>query len=63
MKVFPIRDKILAKQTFQFTLDEIETAAEKFSDDNMIGEGGLGKVYKGTLQGGQNIAVKRLKGN
>jgi hypothetical protein len=30
----------------QFDLDIIEAARDKFSDDNKIGEGGFGVVYK-----------------
>nr|POE95221.1 cysteine-rich receptor-like protein kinase 25 [Quercus suber] len=42
----------------QFDFGTIEAATNKFSDDNKIGEGGFGKVYKGTLPSGQVIAVK-----
>ncbi|KAL6343059.1 hypothetical protein AAG906_017871 [Vitis piasezkii] len=31
-----------------------------FSNDNKLGEGGFGPVYKGTLSDGKEIAVKRL---
>ena len=33
-------------ETFQYALGEIETATDSFSDNNKIGEGGFGKVYK-----------------
>ncbi|KAL7213469.1 hypothetical protein ACSBR2_016072 [Camellia fascicularis] len=33
---------------------------DDFSISNKIGEGGFGPVYKGTLEEGQQIAVKRL---
>ncbi|XP_030968423.1 cysteine-rich receptor-like protein kinase 10 [Quercus lobata] len=46
--------------TLQYDFGTIEAATNKFSDDNKIGEGGFGKVYKGTLPSGQVIAVKRL---
>ncbi|XP_076899305.1 class V chitinase-like [Bidens hawaiensis] len=35
-------------------------ATNSFSEDNKLGEGGYGPVYKGTLLNGQEIAVKRL---
>ncbi|XP_024029902.1 cysteine-rich receptor-like protein kinase 10 [Morus notabilis] len=46
--------------SLQFDFKTIETATSKFSDDNVLGEGGFGKVYKGKLQDGREIAVKRL---
>ncbi|KAL5972915.1 hypothetical protein ACLOJK_039721 [Asimina triloba] len=43
-----------------FDFDAIEAATNGLSDDNKLGEGGFGPVYKGTLKEGQEIAVKRL---
>ncbi|XP_031276357.1 receptor-like serine/threonine-protein kinase SD1-8 [Pistacia vera] len=43
-----------------FDLATIVAATNNFSHANMIGEGGFGPVYKGTLLDGQEIAVKRL---
>ncbi|KAL2499510.1 Leucine-rich repeat protein kinase family protein [Abeliophyllum distichum] len=39
-----------------FTLEYIEIATEKYK--TMIGEGGFGSVYRGTLPDGQEVAVK-----
>lgn len=43
-----------------FSLSTISKATNNFSFDNMLGEGGFGPVYKGVLEEGQEIAVKRL---
>lgn len=36
-----------------FTLKEMEEATNSFSEENFIGKGGFGKVYKGTLRSGE----------
>ncbi|XLT39540.1 hypothetical protein HN873_070832, partial [Arachis hypogaea] len=43
-----------------FTLKEMEEATCSFSDDNLLGKGGFGKVYRGTLQG-QVVAIKKME--
>ena len=43
-----------------FTLAEIERATDKFSAENVIGEGGFGRVYYGILDDGLKVAVKSL---
>ncbi|XWS72659.1 hypothetical protein CRYUN_Cryun02cG0059300 [Craigia yunnanensis] len=44
----------------EFDLNTIVKATDNFSDNNKLGQGGFGPVYKGTLPEGQEIAVKRL---
>ncbi|PHU16547.1 hypothetical protein BC332_17752 [Capsicum chinense] len=41
-------------------LNIIRAATENFSEENKLGEGGFGPVYKGTLANGIAIAIKRL---
>nr|GEV29823.1 G-type lectin S-receptor-like serine/threonine-protein kinase At4g27290 [Tanacetum cinerariifolium] len=43
-----------------FSLYKVAKATDNFSDSNKIGEGGFGPVYKGVLEDGQEVAVKRL---
>ncbi|KAE9595896.1 putative protein kinase RLK-Pelle-RKF3 family [Lupinus albus] len=45
-----------------FHISELERATNKFSQKNMIGQGGDGVVYKGTLQDGTLVAVKEIFG-
>ncbi|XP_062162377.1 cysteine-rich receptor-like protein kinase 10 isoform X4 [Alnus glutinosa] len=46
--------------SLQFDFATVEAATAKFSDDNKLGAGGFGEVYKGTLPNKQEVAVKRL---
>ncbi|GLJ15914.1 hypothetical protein SUGI_0262960 [Cryptomeria japonica] len=57
------RYEILSESTglIFFNMPEIKEATENFSESNLIGEGGFGKVYRGTLADGRRLAVKRFK--
>ncbi|KAL1540398.1 putative serine/threonine-protein kinase [Salvia divinorum] len=46
-----------------YTLRELEEATNEFADENVIGEGGYGIVYKGVLEGNHKVAVKNLLNN
>ncbi|GER53363.1 S-locus lectin protein kinase family protein [Striga asiatica] len=43
-----------------YDLSTVTIATNGFSEGNKLGEGGFGPVYKGMLEGGKEIAVKRL---
>ncbi|ONI34219.1 hypothetical protein PRUPE_1G468600 [Prunus persica] len=47
-------------QALQFDFASIRVATNNFSEENKLGWGGFGDVYRGTLLSGEDIAVKRL---
>lgn len=42
-----------------FTFQEIMEATNKFDESSLLGVGGFGRVYQGTLEDGTKVAVKR----
>ncbi|XP_042496643.1 probable serine/threonine-protein kinase At1g01540 [Macadamia integrifolia] len=46
-----------------YTLRELEAATNGLSDENVIGEGGYGIVYRGVLPDNTQVAVKNLLNN
>ncbi|KAG1365152.1 putative Receptor-like cytosolic serine/threonine-protein kinase RBK2 [Cocos nucifera] len=43
-----------------FTISELQKATNNFSPENIIGKGGYAEVYKGSLEDGQLVAIKKL---
>ncbi|KAG6415022.1 hypothetical protein SASPL_122423 [Salvia splendens] len=46
-----------------YSMRELQIATNQFSSQNVIGEGGYGIVYRGVVQDGSVIAVKKLLNN
>ncbi|KAL9243531.1 hypothetical protein vseg_017406 [Gypsophila vaccaria] len=55
-----ISDPEFTVESLQYDLATLISATNNFSDENKLGEGGFGGVYKGTLSNERLIAVKRL---
>ncbi|KAG5388938.1 hypothetical protein IGI04_030479 [Brassica rapa subsp. trilocularis] len=53
-------DNITTADSLQIDYRSIQTATADFSENNKIGQGGFGEVYKGTLLDGTDVAVKKL---
>ncbi|GLU23204.1 hypothetical protein SLE2022_392280 [Rubroshorea leprosula] len=53
-------DELIKTESLQFDLATIRAATNNFCDENKLGQGGFGAVYKGKLPKGQEVAVKRL---
>ncbi|XP_074267429.1 uncharacterized protein LOC141590770 [Silene latifolia] len=44
----------------QYDFNTLETATKGFSAEVILGKGGFGNVYKGILENGEQLAIKRL---
>ncbi|KAI4299258.1 hypothetical protein L6164_032735 [Bauhinia variegata] len=55
-----ILGELSEQELLQYDFEKLATATNNFHSSNKLGQGGFGPVYKGKLQDGQEIAVKRL---
>ncbi|CAD6333403.1 unnamed protein product [Miscanthus lutarioriparius] len=53
-------EEMRSSEPLTYDLSTLRAATDNFSEENKLGEGGFGPVYKSTLPDGQVIAVKRL---
>ncbi|XP_057866703.2 cysteine-rich receptor-like protein kinase 10 [Cryptomeria japonica] len=51
---------LMQDQNLIYSLEALVEATENFHDNNKLGEGGFGAVYKGRTRDGNEIAVKKL---
>jgi len=51
---------VLKSSLRTFSLAELRKATRNFSKENVVGRGGFAKVYRGSLPGGELVAVKKL---
>ncbi|XP_047330932.1 proline-rich receptor-like protein kinase PERK9 [Impatiens glandulifera] len=56
----PVGPRGLGNSRPWFTYEEMIRATKGFSEENILGKGGFGSVYKGYLPDGREIAVKQL---
>ncbi|VVA93875.1 unnamed protein product [Arabis nemorensis] len=54
------KEQLKPQDVYFFEMQTILTITDNFSIENKLGQGGFGPVYKGKLEDGKEIAIKRL---
>ncbi|CAF2133913.1 unnamed protein product [Brassica rapa] len=57
-----VEDQVDTPDLPTFSFNSVASATGDFSEENKLGQGGFGTVYKGQFSGGREMAVKRLSG-
>ncbi|EOA33630.1 hypothetical protein CARUB_v10019792mg [Capsella rubella] len=57
-----VGDQVDTPDLTVFSFDSVASATGGFAEENKLGHGGFGTVYKGNFSDGREIAVKRLSG-
>jgi serine/threonine protein kinase len=52
---------MIEARNFVIAVQYLRSATKNFAQDNVLGRGGFGVVYKGVLHDGTMIAVKRME--
>uniref|UniRef100_A0ACD5YVX0 Uncharacterized protein n=1 Tax=Avena sativa TaxID=4498 RepID=A0ACD5YVX0_AVESA len=55
-----LREEDRSPRSRDIPLAHLKKITDNFSDDRILGQGGFGVVYKGVLQNGETIAVKKI---
>lgn len=55
----PAGVELTLREARRFEMEELALATKKFSDRSLIGEGKFGAVYKGLLNDGMLVAIKK----
>ncbi|CAL0309201.1 unnamed protein product [Lupinus luteus] len=54
-------EEVSVDKTILFTLKDLQRATDNFNINRVLGKGGQGTVYKGMLEDGKIVAVKKFK--
>ncbi|CAL5396837.1 unnamed protein product [Camellia sinensis] len=53
--------RVIEARNMVISIQVLKTVTNNFSEENILGRGGFGKVYKGEFNDGTKIAVKRME--